>query len=385
MPTALSVFGIKPFRIGGQEAFARELSSQLGSRDWRSVLCFASDPPPAVLQYLESPNVAIEVLPDPDRADWQTLRALAKIVRRHRPTILHLHYTGFISPYPWLSRLLGVKKIFFTDHSSRPAEVDIRRAPLWKRVAARLINWPMTRVICVSDYGLHCATALGLLPATRYQRVYNAVDFQRIVPHPGAAARFRQKYSIPQERSIVLQVSWIIPEKGIEDLLRAMRRVIDQETGVQLVIVGEGSYREQFARLAVELGIGDHVTWTGLVEDPFGEGVYEAADVVCQVSRWEEVFGFVIAEAMAWGKPVVATKVGGIPELVEDLETGFVVPRGDVNAIADKILALLRDPGLRERFGQTGRSVAERKFHLKANVSELLRLYGAAHEVGVSA
>src|SRR5262249_49099230 len=126
---------------------------------------------------------------------------------------------------------------------------------------------------------------------------------------------------------------------------------------------------------AAEMGIADHVTWTGQVDDPMGEGAYSAADVVCQVSRWEEVFGYVIAEAMSCGKPMVATRVGGIPELVEDGVTGFVVARGDAAAIADRILGLVANQKLRACMGGAGRDVAFDRFDLVRNVEKVTKLY----------
>ena len=140
------------------------------------------------------------------------------------------------------------------------------------------------------------------------------------------------------------------PER-IADLLNAARLVIAQNPKVHFAFVGDGAYREQYQLQAKELGISEHVTFTGQVEDPLGDGVYAAADIVCQVSRWEEVFGYVIAEAMSCAKPMVATRVGGIPELVEDGKTGFVVERGEVATIADRILRLVADPELREQDG----------------------------------
>jgi len=120
-------------------------------------------------------------------------------------------------------------------------------------------------------------------------------------------------------------------------------------------------------RLAGDMGIADHVTWTGIVRDPFGEGLFAAADVVCQVSRWEEVFGWVIAEAMAFSRPLVATRVGGIPELVQDGKSGFLTDRGDVEGMARRILELLGDDALRRRMGKSGRRIAEEKFDLRHN------------------
>ena len=124
------------------------------------------------------------------------------------------------------------------------------------------------------------------------------------------------------------------------------------------------------------MGLAGHLTWTGNVVDTLAEGVYAAAEIVCQMSRWEEVFGFVIAEAMVSGKPVVATRVGGIPELIDDGQTGFLVDRGDHQAMADKILALLADANLRHSMGCAGRLKAKIRFDLKKNVAELISSYG---------
>lgn len=142
------------------------------------------------------------------------------------------------------------------------------------------------------------------------------------------------------------------------------------------MIVGEGAYRERYMREVVELGLGSNVTWTGLVEDPVAEGAYAAADVFCQVSRWEEAFGFAIAEGIASGRPILATSVGGIPKLVEDGKTGFLVERGDSEAMAERILQLLANPELRERMGRAGRQAAEAKFDHRQKVAEVVRLYG---------
>src|SRR4030095_8322398 len=194
---------------------------------------------------------------------------------------------------------------------------------------------------------------------------------------------FRSKYGIPDDRAVICQVSWIIPEKGITDLLEAIRLVLQKNPNVHLVFAGEGDYRTEYMKLADQLGLSGHVTWTGLVSDPFSEGVYDAADVVCQVSRWQEAFGQTIAEAMACHKPVIGTRVGGIPELIEEGKSGYVVDARDVEAIAEKILLLLNNRDLRERMGQAGYEIASARFDLRKNVKRVLGLYGltAKHQL----
>src|SRR5262249_12868243 len=163
----------------------------------------------------------------------------------------------------------------------------------------------------------------------------------------------------------LVQVSWIISAKGVGDLLSAGGLLLARNQDVQFVLVGDGEDRQRFMNQAQELGIAERVTWTGLIRDPFGEGVYEAADIVCQVSRWEEAFGQVISEAMACGKPVIGTRVGGIPEVIDDAVSGFLVARGDVEAMAERIQKLVMDRTLRQQMGETGREIAQERFNLE--------------------
>src|SRR5262245_21688450 len=375
MGTVLSIFALTPKKLGSQEVFAHELSLQLAERGWRSVLSFEAAPPDDVADYLAVPNASLEIIECPEELRWSALVKLVSAVWRHRPDIIHLNYVGFLSFYPWLARLCGVRNIYFTDHTSRPASHVAHRAPLWKRLLTRLINWPLTGVVCVSRYGRDCMTALDVFPTERFHVIYNGVDTTRSNVPPGTAAGFRRKYGIPDERSIVVQVSWMRPEKGVQDLLAAAELVLQVNRDVHFVLVGDGTSRDEYIRLAARLGIQDHCTWTGLVQDPFREGVYAAADIVCQVSRWEEVFGLTIAEAMASRRPVIATRVGGIPELIDDGQPGFLVPCAAPTQLADRILSLLTQPTLRSRLGEAGYHKAAVHFDLTRNTARLLELY----------
>ncbi len=375
MGCLISVFGVEPFRIGGTEAYARELSLQLSTLGWQSVLCFLTEPSKEVASFLDLPNVSIEVLPNVAQEGFRGASDLRRTLSRYKPDILHLHYFGFVGFYPWLSRLYSVDSFFFTDHSSRPAGYLPQRSPFWKRMLVRAINYPVRKVICVSRYGLNCMTALDVLPPDRYAMIYNGVDIKRISPNPGRGRAFRNKLSIPEDACVVLQVSWVIPEKGIGDLLKVSRAVHEHNQKVMFLVVGEGPSRDEYMKQAEEMGVASHFRWAGLIEDPLGEGVYDAADIVCQLSQWEEVFGWMIAESMVYGKPIIATRVGGIPELVQHGESGFLVDRGDISTPADHILRLVADKETRERMGQAGQEFALRKFNLAANVGELIHLY----------
>jgi len=376
MPPAgrlVSVIGANPSRIGGGEVFARALSARLAAHGWESVLCYLSLPEGEVRRYLELPNVTFDILKDAREFAARPALDLAAILKRHPADILHLYFTGFLSPYPWVARCRGVAKVFWTDQGSQPEGYIPTRRPAWKRLVARAINLPLNQVICISDYNVDGMLCRDPHDARRVMRIYNSVD---LAAAQGDGAAFRARYGVPAGAPVVAQASWMIPEKGITDLVEAARLVLERIPDAHFLLAGEGKHRGEYMAMARDLGMEAHFTWTGLLHNPVAEGLYAAADVVCQVSRWEEAFGWVIAEAMAAARPLVATRVGGIPELVADGETGFLVAPRAPAEIAARLVQLLQDAALRARMGAAGRLAAERKFDLTANLDTLMRAYG---------
>ncbi len=379
----LSILGLDPRRIGGLESFARELSRQLGGLGWTSALAFLAPPPEAVRRFLDLPNVTVEVLEDNVSPSLRVLGNASALLRKHRPDILHLQFTSFLSAYPWLARLRGVRKTFFTDQGSHPEGFIPAAAAFWKRAVGRFVTWPLDRVICISDYNANCCRARGYIAPGRVCRLYNSVDTRR---ESGDPAGFRALHGIPPGRAVVLQLGSLTAEKGVPDLLEAARLVVAVEPSAHFVFAGDGPLRAESARRAAETGIGGHITWTGLLSDPIGEGAYAAAGVVCQLSRWQEGFGYTVAEAMSSGKPVVGARAGAIPELIDDGISGSLVAPGNPAQAADAILRLLRDPPLRLKMGSAARLLAQQRFDLVRNVAELVRLYGiASNPVGQEA
>jgi glycosyltransferase involved in cell wall biosynthesis len=372
-PTLLSLFLLDPFKIGGMEVFARELSRQLGSEGWDSALCFNAKAKGKVRAFLELPNVRLYSLPE---RSTNLLHAgdFLECLRAVKPRIVHLHFTGIVSMLPWLAYCGGATKIFYTDHESRHAG-GYKKLPVYKRWAAQIITWPVTNQIAVSKHVSSRAETEGYISRKKLIQIYNGVDSTRI-GSAEAGTSFRNRLGIPADRFIVMQVGSLIPEKGCRLLISALAMAVPKNPLLHGVLVGEGPQEPELKELAEQLGVKEHVTFAGSSVDPFGEGVFAAADVVCCLPVWEEAFGFTLAEALAHGKPVVATSAGAIPEIVQDGITGLLVAKNDVASLAGRVLQLAADSELRSRIGRAAQQAVRERFELSDRVSELLQAYG---------
>jgi L-malate glycosyltransferase len=374
-PCALSFFNLNPRRIGGMETYARELSLQLGEYGWRSVLCFLNSPGPDVRDYLLSaPNTQLDVESYPAGWSSRSIASFIRLIRRHRPQLVHLHFTGMFGPYAALAKRLGVRDVFLTDHTSRPEHYRAEAASAAKRALYRTC-WPVSGVICVSQYVRDCWLAADLLSPEKLLTVYNGADLDVCEASSNAGLAFRKQFSLPKDAIVVTQIANMIEEKGFADLLKAASKVVAKNKNIRFVLAGEGRQRGEYEALVSRLNLEQHVTFTGLLEDPIRQGVFAGSDVICQASRWNEAFGFVIAEAMACGKPVIATRVGGIPEVVEDQATGVLVQAGDTDALAREVLRVAGDAVLREEMGRRARHRCRRLFDHRQNVAQLIQHY----------
>jgi glycosyltransferase involved in cell wall biosynthesis len=374
-PKLLFVVGLSPQHVGGMLVLAREICRRLEERGWSTVVAWEGPMSPAAEAYFSGiEHLEFEVLPRQEGFRREHVRNLRRILARHRPEQMVYAFNGILRLFPWIARLAGVRRIIYYDHSSRGVGFTPRRWSLPKRLIGRFLCRPIWKVISVSRYTARCLEIFGIYPADRIAVVYNSVDTHGAAQGDGGA--FREKLGIPQGRFLVVQASWLVPEKGIDILLEAAALVLAVEPNVHFAVIGSGRCQAEYEALAGKLGIGDHVTFTRTVLPPTEEGVFAAADVCCQFSQWEEAFGVVIAEAMIAGRPMVASRVGGIPEIVVEGETGFLVDRRQPAEAAQRILELLRDPALRARMGEAGRRRALQLFDLERNVRQLIEEWG---------
>lgn len=163
-------------------------------------------------------------------------------------------------------------------------------------------------------------------------------------------------------------------QKGVNSVIEALPQVITAIPDVCYVVIGEGDDRARLEQLARDLGVGDHVIFTGALGDAAVRSFYQSCEAFVMPSR-SEGFGIVFLEAMALAKPVIGGNHGGTPEIWDDGTAGFLVEHGDIAGLADRIKHLLGDGALRARMGAAGRRIVATRFsfdHFRRNFTELL-------------
>ena len=174
----------------------------------------------------------------------------------------------------------------------------------------------------------------------------------------------------------------LVLEKGIDVLLKAFARVKERVPKAELIIAGQGVEAKNLKSLAEELGINKSVKWLGHITREELEHHFDPAWVQVVPSLWAEPFGNVTTEAMMRGTSVIASATGAQPEIVNNNETGFLVPPGDISALADALLKLLSSRELAEKMGQAGRKRAIEEFSEERRTQNFLDIYQEIIEIG---
>ena len=244
----------------------------------------------------------------------------------------------------------------------------------------RPLRWAMGHVdalIGVSAFVVGSLVESGY-DAARTHAVLNAIDLPAWNPHLDGTA-VRQELGISAGAPVLASAARLFSGKGQDDVIRALPAVCREFPGVRLLIIGRDdrqvmrtSFTAELKALAADLGVSSHVIFTGQRSDM--PALMAACDVFALPSQ-EEPFGLVFVEAMAMKKPVVALNNGGAPEVVDHGKSGLLSAQGDVHALAANLLTLLRDPALRARMGQYGRTQAETRFSANRLAEDVARVY----------
>lgn len=351
--------------IGGSEMLALDLCARLDRRAFDPLLLLAYPGEGPIPQLAAARGVPVYGLcrTRARRLLWPLL--VARALRRLSVDVVHAHHVPLFGVVARGAQFARVP-VIATEH----ARHTISRRPSLQRLARRAVEEADGFTVVSHDLARWFVGELGVTPE-RVEVVHNGVDLARFAPG-GDPAPLRRLAGADARTPVVLSVGRLVEAKHQELLIDAVAALADLDA--RLVLVGDGERREALERHARASGAAGRVVFAGTRPDV--PALFAGADAFALSSR-REGLPVVLLEALASAVPVVATRVGGIPELVEDGVTGLLVPPEDATALAQALRALLADPAHARALGSAGRERVARRFSIDQAVAAYERRYRA--------
>ena len=320
--------------------------------------------------------------------NWFFNRSLTKKASAIQADVYEAHAVSGYG-FPKTLEKLGIKKPFIhTIHGVLADEYEQAKKNGYPSVRGRVANYFMQRlskleeetaknatiIVTISNYSLEKIQKYYAIEQSKVRIVPNGVDIEKFKPRDPQA--IRQKLGLGNE-PCVLFVGSLILRKGLPFLVEAAKKVVKDQADTKFLIVGEGPLRNQLSDSLETAKLSGSFKFIGNLKDDMLPAIYNCADVFVLPSI-QEGQGIVLLEAQASGKPVVAFDIGGVNEAVQNNETGLLVKRGNIEALADALLKLLTDKTLREKMGSNGRKFVSENYTWDICAQKMLKVYHEA-------
>ncbi len=348
--------------IGGAQIHVRDLARAVRAQGHSAtVLTSGSGPFVEELRAQDTPTIVLEHLAVPigPVRDWRALREIRAVLTELRPDLVAAHSSKAGTLGRIAGRTMEIPVVFTAHGWAFTPGVPSLKASLYRQIE-RVVGPLANRIITVSEYDRRLALEAKIVSPDRIVTVHNGM--------PDIAPTLRADPSRTPPR--LVSVARFGSQKDHPTLFRALAEL--RHLPWELDLVGEGPLMGQMQELAASLGIADRLRFLGQRMDV--DQLLQAAQISLLVTNWEG-FPLSILEAMRAGLPVVASAVGGVGESVQDGETGYLVARGSVDQVRDRLEQLLVDPNLRTRLGTKARARFEQEFTLHHCVTRTLAVY----------
>lgn len=351
--------------FGGAEVVIEHLVRTLDPRRFNvTICCIKTAGPIGEALRREGFDVVVLMPPGRTRTDYFTFLRMRRLTRERRIDVIHSHTTDSLADAAICHLLSPRLKLLHTFHFGNYPHLEPSQRKL-ERIFSRFAS----RLVAVGEVQRRQILATYGFPESRLGRVWNGVPLSDVTP----TGEFRAGLGVGGDEILIGTVATLIRQKGLDDLLAAAQRLRESGRRARFVVVGDGYLRAELEQRRSELGLGDTVTFAGWVKDASRRAVPEF-DVFFQPSLWEAM-SIAVLEAMAAGRPVVATRVGENPHVLTDGADGLLVEPRHVTAMADGLARLVDDAGLRQRLGAAARATVARRFAVEHMTHEYERIY----------
>jgi glycosyltransferase involved in cell wall biosynthesis len=364
--------------VGGAEALVTQWASALAARGHHVDVCvlYASGP---LQRELSGTGVRVFNLAlDPDierqrswrKYDVRGVARLARIIRQGRYDVVHAHLFPASLFVAIASLAAPGPQYVFSEHNAHNRR---RSRPLFKLLDAAIYS-RYVHVLAVSE-GVGDALREWLPALERKIGVLtNTVNEQQLKVMPEAVERTRTSLGLSPDHHVILFAGRLTEAKGPDILVEAVRRMQPIGRPLRVLMAGDGPMAGAVRRLVAEAGVGDRISLLGTRHDI--PALLKLSDMLVMPSRWEGL-PMVLLEAMVAGTPVLATRTGGIPEVLTHDASGWLVPPEDASTLADAATYLLRSPERRVRLAAHARETYDARFSFAATMTRLVAAYRA--------
>lgn len=353
--------------VGGLERVVATLARaqrEAGARV--SVYCL--DRPGALAAPLPDAGVPVHTVGRGGRGfDLGAMLRLARLLRADRVRVVHCHNHGALVYGALAARLVPGTRVVYTVHGAITSA---------RRSTARFLGLGLVHdVVFVSAHARDVGRQAGLATANHVHTIVNGVDLTAFTAGKGDGGRVRREHGIPGDARVCGIVARLTEAKDHRTLFAALEIARETCPALHCLVVGDGELRDELERDAVARGLSGVVHFTGARDNV--RDYLDAMDVFV-LSSVTEGLAMTLLEAMAAARPVVATRVGGNPEVVDDGVTGRLVPPSDPRALAGALVSVLDNPDAAKAMGEAGRVRAGRRFGLDTMVREYQAVYEAS-------
>jgi glycosyltransferase involved in cell wall biosynthesis len=306
--------------------------------------------------------------------DWVATRALRGVIRDFQPDVVHTHSAkgGLLGRYvAWGQQVPAV------IHSVHGAPFHPYQNPIAREFFRRCERWAAKRchcMICVADAMTDLMVDAGVAPRQKFTTIYSGMNIQPFVNAVQDRDAVRKRYGLTDQDIVIGKIARLFHLKGHDDLVTAAATVVRAQPHVRFLLVGDGILKSELQQRIESLGLSRHFIFTGLVPPSDVPSLIGAMDALVHTS-YREGLARALPQALIAGRPAVSYDVDGAKEVVIDNETGFLIPPGDTDRLAESIIQLAGNPEMRRSMGREGQGRFTKQFDHRTMTHQIRSLY----------